>query len=136
MPAAPRSRVGAVARRALKVAAGEQSETEIQIAVVHHLRTHGYAGRFFHCPNEGARSKAYAATLARMGLLAGVLDLVFLALDKNGRPAMLELKKPGGVLTPAEHAVMGQAAEDGWTVGCAWGVEDALETLRTWGYQV
>jgi hypothetical protein len=132
----PPDRVGRVARRALKIAAGHESETDLQIRIVHHLRTHGYARRFFHCPNEGKRSKAYAATLARMGLEAGILDLVFIALNKWGRPSMLELKIPGGVVTPPEEDIMRRANLDGWTVGVAYSFEDALETLRTWGYAV
>lgn len=130
------ARVERIARRALKISAGHETETELHKRVAHHLRTHGYAGRFFHCPNEGLRSKAYAATLSLMGLTPGVLDIVMVALNRWGRPSALEIKIPGGRLTPAEETWMAQAVADGWICGVAWSFEDAIETLRTWGYAV
>jgi hypothetical protein len=131
MPAAPRSRVGAVARRALKVAAGEITEDEIHAAVVHACRKAGIA--VHHSPNEGRHEVQYRAKLARLGVSPGWPDLVVM---RPGHTGALELKRPGGRVSPEQVAWGERMNAAGWSWAVAYGVEDALETLRTWGYQV
>ena len=126
------ARVARVARRALRVSAGEKSEDEIHEAVVAELRKAGV--RFFHAPNESNVPVQYRAKLARKGLQAGVPDLVITQPNRWGRPSALELKRPGGRVSEAQSTWIARAEIDGWTCAVAYGLEDALETLRTWGY--
>src|SRR4051812_5509852 len=75
-------------------AAGRLTETQIQRAVVLHLRQRGVPGLVFcHCPNGGYRRPAEAALFKAIGVRAGVSDLL---LWHDGKSFALELKAPGG----------------------------------------
>ncbi len=54
---------------------------------------------WFHVPNEGKRTPAEAARLARMGLRPGVADFVFLAGAAHGGSWVMELKTATGKLS-------------------------------------
>jgi hypothetical protein len=86
---------------------------------------------YWHPANEGERNPLYAASLKRLGLLAGVPDLVFHLAD--GQTAFLEIKRPGGRLSP-EQAMFQQAV---MTQGCRFAVvrsiDEALAVLGEWG---
>ena len=72
----PRPKAGSLEA---KVARKAPTEDEIHIQIVQAIRRRKAPGvRFFHCPNEGRRSKAYAAKLQRMGVSAGVPDLILI----------------------------------------------------------
>ena len=54
---------------------------------------------WWHTPNGGRRDVVEAVNLKRMGTLPGVPDLLFL---NNGTLFSVELKAPGGMLSPAQ----------------------------------
>lgn len=106
-------------------------EQAIQKAVVQHLRLRGEPKVFFwSTPNEGKRGFVNAAALKAMGMTAGVPDLLIL---KGGNLHALELKAPGGRLTPSQRLVLDRMKECGAHVAVAHGLDEALVTLEFWG---
>ena len=61
---------------------------------------------------------------------AGVPDLVAV---KAGHTYALELKAPGGRLSPVQQEVHAALAAAGATVAVATGLDEALATLESWG---
>jgi hypothetical protein len=81
----------------------KRPEQAIHKAVVSHLNARAEPRVFFwHTPNEGKRGFVNAAALKAMGMTAGVPDLIIL---KAGNLHALELKAPGGRLTPSQRLV-------------------------------
>lgn len=105
-------------------------EREIQEAVVQHLRLRGVPGLvFFHVPNA-PRSAITGKLLKRMGMLAGVSDLILLY---QGKFHALELKAPGKKPTEAQDRFLNCVAwNDGKTAVCDT-VNQALAVLEQWG---
>ena len=76
-------------------------EQQIQRAVFEHLAIRAASTVFaFHPANGGWRSRVEAAILKGMGVKAGVPDIIAI---KGGQCYALELKAPGGRLTPAQR---------------------------------
>lgn len=106
-------------------------EQTIQHAVISHLKARAEPRVFYwSTPNEGRRGYVAAAALKRSGLTAGVPDLLIL---KAGDLYALELKAPGGRLTPSQRLVMDRMAECGAQVAVAHSLDEALVTLECWG---
>lgn len=106
-------------------------EQQIQKAVVQHLRLRAEPKVFFwSTPNEGKRGFVNAAALKAMGMTAGVPDLLIL---KAGILHALELKAPGGRLTPAQRLVLAHMENCGAQTAVAHSLDEALVTLEFWG---
>jgi hypothetical protein len=75
-------------------------EDDLQMACVEWLGYMENMGklRFFHVPNGGRRNKAEAARFKKLGVRAGVPDLVILSID--GRTLFIEFKSDKGYLSP------------------------------------
>jgi hypothetical protein len=109
----------------------KRPEQQIHQAVVAHLKMRAEPRVFFwHTPNEGRRGWVNAAALKAMGMTAGIPDLLIL---KDGRMYALELKAPGGRLTPSQRLIMGRMEECGAQVAAAHSIDEALVTLEFWG---
>jgi hypothetical protein len=105
-------------------------EQAVQRAVFQHLRIRGKPGVFaFHCPNGGARSPIEAKILKGQGVVAGVPDIIAI---KDGTVFGLELKAPGGRLSPAQQACHAALKVAGAVVATAPGIDEALEQLERW----
>jgi hypothetical protein len=106
-------------------------EQAIQHAVVAHLKARSEPRVFFwSTPNEGRRGFANAAALKASGLTAGVPDLLIL---KGGMLHALELKAPGGRLTPSQRLVLAHMESCGAQTAVAHSLDEALVTLEFWG---
>jgi hypothetical protein len=106
-------------------------ETQIQRAVFQHLRLRGVPGVFAcHPANGGFRKPIEAAILKSCGVVAGVPDVLLI---KQGRLHALELKAPGGKLTPQQMLTHGLMRDAGAIVATAVGLDAALEQLEQWG---
>ena len=106
-------------------------EQEIQKAVVAHLRLRAEPNVFFFSiPNEGKRGFVNAAALKAAGMTAGVPDLLIL---KGGKLSALELKAPGGRLSPSQRLVGARMEECGAEISVAHSIDEALVTLEVWG---
>ena len=109
----------------------KRPEQQIHQTVVSHLNARSEPRVFFwHTPNEGKRGFVNAAALKAMGMTAGVPDLLIL---KAGNLHALELKAPGGRLTPSQRLVMDRMEECGAQVAVAHSLDEALVTLEVWG---
>jgi hypothetical protein len=105
-------------------------EQQIQRAVFQHLGVRAASTVFaFHPANCGWRSRVEAAILKGMGVRAGVPDIIAI---KGGRCYALELKAPGGRLTPVQRDAHAALAAAGAAVA-AYGLDDALVQLEAWG---
>jgi hypothetical protein len=103
----------------------------IQRAVFDHLHVRCAPDVYaFHVPNGGARSPIEGAILKGLGMRAGVPDVLAI---KDGRTYGLEVKTPGGRLSAAQRSAHVALRAAGATVATAWGLDDALKTLETWG---
>lgn len=84
----------------------------------------------FSVPNEGVRTLAEAMRLRKMGLRAGVADLV---LVHTGRAYFIECKSRTGKLTPEQQSF----ARDAKAAGAEYAVVRDLDELRAalqgWG---
>jgi hypothetical protein len=85
---------------------------------------------FFHVPNGGLRTKREAAKFRAMGVLPGVLDLVFVA---DGHVYVLELKRSTGRLSEDQRAVISRLERAGAYTGVAYGFESATAMVKAWG---
>jgi hypothetical protein len=109
----------------------KRPEQAIHIAVCNHLRLRSTPNVFwFHTPNEGKRGWVNAAALKAMGMTAGVPDLLVL---KAGQLHALELKAPGGRLTPSQRGVIQRMIDCGAHAAVAHSIDEALVTLEFWG---
>lgn len=85
---------------------------------------------YWHTPNGGGRSVVEGVRFKQAGVKAGIHDLLFLWGGIYG----LELKKPGGTLSPAQIAMHPQLLAAGMVASA---VVDSLagarSTLRAWG---
>jgi hypothetical protein len=106
-------------------------EQTIQRAVFEHLAVRRSPGTFaFHVPNGGWRSRAEAAILKGLGVVAGVPDVILVC---DGRVYALELKAAGGRLSGAQRQVHDALRDAGAEVAMAAGLDEALARLGDWG---
>lgn len=107
-------------------------EDRLQCAVIEHLRLYGVPGTFwFHCPNGGSRHVAEATKLKRMGTKPGIPDLILL---NSGAVYFLELKTATGKLSKVQKEAHLAIDDAGFLVATTYGLDEALETLRIWGF--
>lgn len=106
-------------------------EDTIQLAVFEHLRVRGTPGIvFWHTPNGGKRNPISGAILRRLGMLAGVSDVLVLC---KGRFCALELKAPGNTPDEAQLEYLDRVnAAGGYADWCV-GLDKALAILEKWG---
>ena len=118
------------------------SESDVQIAIADYLSLisvrHGVL--FFAVSNEAIAPKKGQALsggeygrikrLKRMGLTAGVADLVLI---HNGRAYFIEVKKPGGQLSDAQKLFRQRARDCGAEYVVVKSVDDVISALMTWG---
>lgn len=98
--------------------------------MIQHLAARGADGLvFFHAGNN-PRSARDGARLKRLGLRAGVSDLIFV---HNGQAFALELKSDKGRVTPEQDEFMADFRAAGGYAWCAHGIDEAIITLEHWG---
>src|SRR5579864_4755429 len=106
-------------------------EQAIQRAVFQHLAARPAPNVFaFHPANGGQRSPIEAAIMKGLGVVAGVPD-VFVV--KGGAVFALELKAPGGRVSPSQVEAQEALRAGGATVATATGLDDAIAQLEAWG---
>lgn len=118
-------------RRARRVPELTVSESQIQVAVIAHLRAYAWPDVvFWHVPNGGARSKAEAARFKAQGVVAGIQDIHIL---HNRRLLVLELKTERGRLSPEQRTMLDRMSAAGAVTAVAYGLDQALAILKAWG---
>ena len=107
-------------------------EADLQAAVVELLQRFACDDViWFAVPNGEKRSKATAAKLKKMGVLAGVADLVIVL--PGAFIKFLELKADKGKPSPAQIAFSERCGAIGATYVIARTPEEAIEHLWMWG---
>ena len=105
-------------------------EQTLQKALADHLRARAAAGTYwFHPANGGARTAIEGAILKACGVRAGTPDLILI---KDGKTFGLELKAPGGRVSPAQAHAHQEMKTAGAEVAVAVGIDNALAQLEAW----
>lgn len=89
--------------------------------------------RWFHCPNGGGRSLAEGAKFKRMGVKAGIPDIILPMARSSYHGLVIELKRPDGKpndVRPEQQDWLDWFKKQGWCVHVAYGFEDAKRILR------
>lgn len=68
----------------------------------------------FHVPNGGSRNIKEAAKFKRMGVMAGVSDIIILTPSEGHNGAVLELKTTKGRVSKAQKEFMDKAEKNGY----------------------
>lgn len=92
---------------------------------------------FFHVPNEGRHKVQYRVKQKRMGVKAGVPDLILVdpPPDKSHVGTAIELKRQkGGRVTPDQAKWLDILRERGWAVAVCRGAGEAIDFLKSLGY--
>lgn len=104
-------------------------ESVIQLQVINWIVQVGKMP-VIHIANERSCSPQYGSFLKKMGVLAGVSDLFFPR--GNGKyPGMfIELKKPGGKLSPAQAIFLRDRVADGYICHIAYSANEAILMIK------
>ncbi len=109
----------------------DNAEETLQKAIVAHLRLRARPEViWFHVPNGEHRSKRTGARLKAMGVQPGIADLIFLT--PFGMYAV-ELKRPGGRLSPEQKRFGEQCGKAGVNHAVIADIDTAIATLEGWG---
>ena len=107
------------------------NEQAIQRAVFENFKARAAPGVFaFHPANGGYRKPIEARILAGLGVRAGVPDIIVV---HRTRCYALELKAEKGRLSDAQRAALDALDAAGAITGTAWGLDQALSILESWG---
>lgn len=101
-------------------------EEAIQAELVRMARVRGLF--VFHCPNGGQRSAREGAAFKRIGVVAGIPDLIFAL--KDGRTVFVEVKTQKGTLSDAQKAVHAELERLGHQVFTAYGGPQGVELIE------
>ncbi len=106
------------------------AEARIQAAVVDWIKTVAPGVLVFHIPNGGLRSKAEAARLKWIGVLAGIPDLIVIAPGR--RAFFLEVKTEAGRLSTDQLAVHDRLVALGTPAAIVRSIDDARLAFAAW----
>ena len=107
------------------------NEGQIHRAVVAQLHARAKPDAlWFHVPNGGRRNPIEGAQFKRMGVLAGVADLIIL---HRGHAYGLELKSETGRPSVAQMEFMSRLTQAGGFGCITQGLDRAISVLERWG---
>jgi VRR-NUC domain len=113
------------------VMARSNPEFRIHSAIVQYLRWNAWPEiLFFHVPNGNKLAKRTAYHNKQLGVLAGVPDLCF---DIAGRSHYIEVKAPGGRLSPDQKAFQKLCLETQRPHAVVYSFDEAIAVLSRWG---
>ena len=106
------------------------AEAQIQAEIVRFIRASAPDAIVFSVQNDGLFTKSECAKRKWTGVLPGVPDLILLA--PGGRCFGIEVKRPGGVVSQEQRAMMGQMATLGVPVAVVHSLAEARNALSAW----
>jgi hypothetical protein len=109
------------------------AEARIQAAIVEWIRLVAPDLIAFHVPNGGYRTKAEAARMKWIGVLAGVPDLVLLGRD--GKIWLIEVKAEGGALSADQRAIRDRCVALRIPYVVAKSIDDVRQAFEIWGIE-
>lgn len=84
---------------------------------------------WWHTPNGGKRNAREAARLKRMGVKAGVPDIVIF---RGCTPYFIELKSPKGRETPTQITMNNDLRSNGIEVALCKSLDEVITQLKLW----
>ena len=84
----------------------------------------------FHVPNEGTKSAARGALMKRMGVKAGVPDIILPVARKPFHGLAIELKSKVGKPSGIQQVWLDRLREQGWYAAVCHGWQEASQTIR------
>ena len=109
-----------------------QPEAAIQRAIIARLRMSGIVCH--HSPNAAKRSVIGGRRIKADGMITGWPDLT--VVGREGLVAFLEVKAPGGKLSPAQSEIGDMLTRMGHTWAVVRSQDEAVATLQAWGWDV
>jgi hypothetical protein len=86
-------------------------------------------GLIFHIPNGGRMGVSAGRRLTAEGVKPGVPDY-FLPVSRRGQHGLfIELKVPGGRVSPEQNAWVGSLQDQGYAAFVCWGAKEAWEVI-------
>lgn len=123
-------------------AAIKETEQQAQMAVAAYLDALGVL--WMHCPNEGKMSPQYGAKRKRLGVKAGVPDILIFSWPKRGKYKndyrdfkgfAIELKVGKNKLTVQQSEWLYNLMGEGWITATCYGSGVAIKQLQEWGFK-
>jgi hypothetical protein len=109
-----------------------QPEAAIQRAIIARLRMSGIVCH--HSPNAAKRSVIGGRRIKADGMITGWPDLT--VVGREGLVAFLEVKAPGGKLSPAQGEIGMMLIHMGHTWAEVRSQDEAVAALKKWGWDV
>ncbi len=115
-----------------KMAARKNIEDQLQIACIRYMRAQYPNVLCFHVRNEGirgtkAQQMAYGAKSKRMGVLAGVSDIIIMSANGGFHGACIELKAPKGTVTDSQGKFLDKVEVEGYYRNVCWSFDEFKE---------
>ena len=102
------------------------SEDAEQIALITRLRSEGWF--VFHIPNGMNTNAITGARFKRLGVVAGIPDLI--AINQDGKLIFIEMKKEKGRMSKAQESIHGQLKERDQVIIVGYGAKDAYNKIH------
>ena len=109
---------------------GRNAEAQIQASIVAWIWLVAPELLVFHVPNGGFRTKAEAARMKWIGVLAGIPDLVLLGRD--GKSWLIEVKAADGSLSPEQRVIRDAAVALRVPYRIARSIDDVRQAFESW----
>jgi VRR-NUC domain len=117
--------------RKAKAPRDRNAEARIQAAIVEWIRTVAPHLICFHPANGGYRTKAEAARLKWVGVLAGIPDVVILGPD--GRAWLIEVKAERGAMSAEQRAIRERCVGLRIPFATARSIDEVRWAFEAWG---
>ena len=111
-----------------------KTENSVHVPVLVWIREH-VSPLVWHCANGGTRHKLEARRFKTLGVMAGVPDLMFIALHgpRPGTTYYVEVKAPDGALSDEQKAFRRRCIEAGAPWCCVFSKDEAIGQCHLWG---
>lgn len=106
-------------------------EDKLQESIWRYIQMSVYRDKnIFHVPNGGKMNIATGSRLKRMGVVAGVSDLIALEPSKEYNGLVMELKVKGGRTRPPQVKFLRRSKKSGYAVAVVWSIEGFIECMK------
>ena len=105
-------------------------EDDLQQAVVNRLFLGFRKYIWYHVPNGGKRNKAEAAKFKRMGVTAGVSDIIFDEPINGYHGLRIELKTKKNKTTEKQNEFLNKAAAKGYLCAVSWNFQETVKLIE------